>query len=400
MNILLLVGLAILTGLGGGKGFQRLKIPQVVGYILMGTLLGTSLLGIFPLETVDSLSPASNFALGLIGFMIGGELKLSVFKKFGRTIFTILFVEVFVTFFLVIPAMWLVTDSLPVALVFGALATATAPAATVDVLWEYKSKGPLTTTLLAIVGLDDALALIVYGFATAYAKTIITHSSLNFQSVLVTPLTEIGGSIVLGCVCGLLLSLASKYLKGNGDHLAMVAGGIMLCGGVANQLHLSQILACMFLGMTVANLGFVRSERVFRAIEGITPPIYILFFVMIGAKLQVKMLPAMGVIGIVYIAARTLGKLIGANLGGRWSKAKPTVTKYLGFALFSQAGVAIGLSLAVAQEFSHFGSAGRELSTLIINVITATTFIVQVIGPPCVKYAISKAGEIGHAHLN
>ncbi len=395
MNALLLVGLAIAVGLGGGKGFQRLKIPQVVGYIIMGTLLGTSFLGILSLEVVESLSPMSNFALGLIGFMIGGELKLSVFKKFGRTIFTILFVEVFGTFFLVVPAMWLITDNLPAALVFGALATATAPAATVDVLWEYKSKGPLTTTLLAIVGLDDALALIVYGFATAYAKAMITHAAINLNSMLITPLTEIGGSIALGCACGMLLGMASKKMRSEGEHLTLIIASVLLCGGIANQFHLSQIMACMFLGMTIANLEFVRSEQVFRIIERITPPIYILFFVLIGAKLQIKLLPAMGLVGIVYIAARSVGKLVGANLGGRISNAEESVRKYLGFSLFSQAGVAIGLSLAVAQEFSRFGAAGQELSALVINVITATTFVVQMIGPPCVKYAITKAGEVG-----
>lgn len=397
MNILLLVGIAIALGLGGGKTFQRIKIPQVVGFIIMGTLLGTSFLGILSLDIVDSLASVSNFALCLIGFMIGGELQLSVFKKFGKSIFTILLVEVFGTFFLVIAAVWLLTGDLPVALLFGALATATAPAATVDVLWEYKSQGPLTTTLLAIVGLDDALALIVYGFAVAYAKAMVLHAEINLSSVLITPLTEIFGSIALGCLCGYFLTVASKRVKGEGEHLPLIVASVLICGGAANQFHLSQILACMFMGMTLVNVSSGRKDHIFRIIEGITPPIYILFFVLIGAKLQVKLLPTMGVLGLVYIGARTAGKLIGANLGARFSATEETVRKYLGFSLFSQAGVAIGLSLAVAQDFAHLGAEGQKISSLVINIITATTFVVQLIGPPCVKYAITKAGEVGKA---
>jgi Kef-type K+ transport system membrane component KefB len=173
----------------------------------------------------------------------------------------------------------------------------------------------------------------------------------------------------------------------------------MVCSGIANQFHLSQIMACMFMGMTLAN-GFRRySERAVRLLDVSVTPIYILFFVMIGAKLNIGLLPAMGWLGLAYVGARSAGKLLGSYIGARISHAGDVVRKYLGLSLFSQAGVAVGLSIAVAHDFSRLNTVGQELGTLVINVIAATTFVVQVIGPSCVKYSITKAGEVGKAKI-
>jgi len=395
MEILLLIGLAVLLGVLGGKFLQRLKTPQVVGYIVVGVVLGGSFLGVLPPEVVDQLTPLSNFALGLIGFMIGGELKFSVFRRFGRTIFTILFSEVFGAFLLVTLASWLITGKLYIALIFGALATATAPAATVDVLWEYRAQGTLTTTIFAIVGLDDALALIVYAFAASYSKALIGQDTVSLLRVLYRPLLEIGASVLLGGVLGILLGLLLHRVREEKQLLPVLLGLILICTGLANHFHLSQILANMCLGMTIANLRRVQTRNAFRLLENFNPPIYILFFVLIGSRLRVDLLPQMGLAGLAYILGRTVGKWAGSYLGACISRAEDAVRRYLGFALFSQAGVAIGLSIAVYQDFSRFGLAGQELSILVLNVITATTFIVQLIGPSCVKYAITKAGEIG-----
>lgn len=397
LDILLIIGLSLLFGWGGAKILQRMKLPQVVGYIVMGLVVGGSVLGILRPDTVDQLAPINNFALGIIGFMIGGELKLSVFQKMGKSIFTILVVEVFMTFGLVVTAVWFVTKSMALALIFGALATATAPAATVDVLWECSSKGPLTTTILAIVGLDDALALIVFGFASAYAKVLIGVGSFSMANVLLAPLREIGGSIALGIIIGLGVATIAKKARDDKEFLALIISAIMICCGIAHQIHLSQILACMFIGITLVNRYNIISRRAIRILEGTITPIYILFFVMIGAKLQIGLLPKMGWLGLAYIGGRTIGKLSGAYLGARMSNAADSVRKYLGPSLFSQAGVAVGLSIAVAQDFSRLNAAGMELGTLVINVIAATTFVVQIIGPPCVKFSITKAGEVGKA---
>jgi len=398
LDILLVLGIALASGLIGAKIFKRLKLPQVVGYILVGAIIGTSGFGMLHHDLVDTLTPVSNFALGIIGFMIGGELKFSVFKKMGRSIFTILFAEVIISFSCVVLAVWLITGELHIALIFGALATATAPAATVDVLWEYKSSGVLSTTILAIVGLDDALALIVYGFASAYAKMLIVGSNtFSIAEVLYKPLLEIFGSMLLGIAIGSLAEKLSGRMRDDSQFLSLVFCSIMICCGISVELHLSQILACMFMGMTLANWHPRSSERAIRVLDRVTPPIYILFFVMIGAKLNILLLPEIGLLGAAYIAARSVGKVSGVYIGASISKAEDVVRKYLGVALFSQAGIAIGLSIAIAQEFSKINAAGQALGTLVINVIAGTTFIVQIIGPPCVKYSITKAGEVGKA---
>ena len=397
LYLLLVLCLALSAGWIGAKTFKRLKIPQVVGYIVIGLVIGGSALGILPIRLVDKLAPINNFALGIIGFMIGGELDFAIFKKMGKSIFTILFAEVFITFGLVGLAVWFITKKVYMALIFGALATATAPAATVDVLWEFKSKGELTSTILAIVGLDDALALIIFGFASAYAKILIGFGSFSLANVLLSPLIEIGGSIALGIVLGLGVGKIAKRARDDKEFLTLFISAIMVCSGIANQLHLSQIMSCMFMGMTLSNLFRRYSERAVRLLEVSITPIYILFFIMIGAKLKIGLLPTMGWLGLAYIGARSVGKLSGAYLGARLSHAGDSVRKYLGMSLFSQAGVAVGLSIAVAHDFSRLNTVGQELGTLVINVIAATTFVVQIIGPACVKYSITKADEVGKA---
>lgn len=397
LDLLLILGVVLGAGLFGAKSFKRAKIPKVVGYIVIGLILGESVLGILHFNLLDQLAPINDFALGVIGFMIGGELDFSVFQKMGKSIFTILFVEVFITFGMVGLAVWFLTGKLHTALIFGALATATAPAATVDVLWEFHSQGELSSTILAIVGLDDALALIVFGFAAAYARVLIGYGSFSLAAVLLNPLVEIGGSIALGIAVGIGVGKIAKRARDDKEFLTLMLGVILISCGIAQHLHLSQILVCMFVGMTLTNRYHRYSERAVRLLDISISPIYILFFVMIGAKLQVGLLPKMGLLGLAYIGARSTGKILGAYVGARVSHAADVVRKYLGPALFSQAGVAVGLSIAVAHDFSNLNAAGKELGTLVINVIAATTFIVQIIGPPCVKYSITKAGEVGKA---
>lgn len=395
MNIVLLIGIGIFCGLGGGKIFQRLKIPQVVGYIIIGVLLGDSALGLFPGNIINTLTPMNNVALGLIGFMIGGELKRDIFKKYGKKFIFILLWEGLATFFLVTAAVTWYTGKLYVGILFGALASATAPAATVDVLWEYKSKGILTSTILAIVALDDGLALILYGFASAFAKTQFAGVGFSFFSGFVLPVLEISYAIILGSVVG--YTLYKILLRVNDkDHLLVLSiGAILVNTGLSTLFNLDLILTNMTMGVILANQSPRMSKRIFESVKSFTPPIYVLFFVLVGARLQISLIPKMGLLGLIYVVARTIGKFSGCYFGAIFTKADETVRKYLGLTLFSQAGVAIGLSIAIYQSFSRFGPEGEAVGNLIINVITATTFIVQIIGPPCVKLGIQKAGEIG-----
>lgn len=398
MELLLLLGAAALIGWLGGKLFQRLKVPRVVGYIVAGLLLGESFARVLPVERVTELSPLTDLALALIGLMVGGELKKSVFRRFGRQMVTILLCEGLTAFALVTLLVTWYTKEPALGIVLGALASATAPAATVDVLWEYKSRGPLTTTILGIVALDDGLALALYGFAIAFAQVMLAGGPPSWGEGLGRPLLEIFGSLGLGIAAGVGLLLPLRRLHSDReDLLVLLLGAVLVVAGSARGLGLSLILAEMALGVTLVNLAPNSSRPAFEVVKGFAPPIYVLFFVLVGARLQVGLLPQMGLLGLLYVLGRTAGKFAGSWLGGALSQAPAPVRKYLGFALFSQAGVAVGLALDVAQRFAHAGPAAREMGAFVINVIGATTFLVQIIGPPFVKYAVARAGEIPHA---
>ncbi len=398
MNLFLTAGIAIVAGTIGAKLSRRLKIPQVVGYIIIGVLLGSSFLNVISLDMVENLQNLSSLALAFIGFTIGGELAFSNLKELGVSIVAIAVFEALAAFMLVLVAVFLVTKNLPLALIFGALASATAPASTVDVLWEYKSKGPLTTTLFAVVGIDDSIALIIFGFASAIAKALLTGSALTAQSLLITPSLLILGSAVVGIALGLILSQLMKLIKSETDYLLFTLGAILLGSAAAQELHLSLILTNMVMGLTVINVS--RRRDAFSAISRLSPPFYLIFFLLVGAMLQIGLLAELGLLGLAYIVFRTAGKSAGAWLGAKATQAPEVVRKYLGLGLLSQAGVAIGLAIETSNTFSGLGPAGAELALLTVNVIAGTTFIYQMIGPSLTKVAITRAGEVGQAKLS
>ena len=396
MSLLLLIGIAIISGLIGGKISHQLRSPAVVGYILMGLILGPSVLGLFRPDLLDRMGGISDLALGLIAFIIGSHLPLGLLRRMGKQVVIITLVQLFGAFIIVAWGIYFLTRKLYMALIFGALATATAPAGTVIVLQEYKAKGALTTALLTIVGLDDAFAIVIYGFAAALAKLFIMgKGGISLHSMVVGPLIEIGGALILGAAAGMVLAYFAKILRGRGELLPLSLGVIFICVGAARALHLSLILSNMTLGMVVAS-SFPRvSRRALEVIEGISAPIYIIFFVTAGAHLQLGLLPQMGLLGLIYIGGRIIGKMSGAYLGACISKAQASIRKYLGLGLLSQAGVAIGLAILVGREFSDLGKVGHNLAVLTINTIAATTIIFEIIGPITTKFAITRAGEMG-----
>ena len=399
-NILAIIGLIIAVSFLGSKIFQRFGIPQVVGFIVIGVILGPSLLNLIPLELSEQLIFISEIALGLIGFDIGSHLRFSELRRLGRSILFILFFEAIGTFVLVTAGIYLITQSLHTALIFGALASATAPAATVDVLAEYDAKGPLTTSLLAVVGMDDALALVLFSIAAALAESLLAQSGPpSLLQILELPLIEIGGSLVVGVGLGLLLDRIMCRMKVQHDAMAISIGFVFLGVGLSQAFGFSLILTTMVLGIVIVNRCAEHGQHIRYTIEQAGPVIYVLFFTLVGARFQIGLLPAMGLIGIAYVILRSAGKFLGAWLGGTLGGAEPAVRNNLGLGLLSQAGVAVGLALASASRFSAYGEEGQALGTLIISVITATTFVVQIIGPICVKLAISRAGEIGQATL-
>ncbi|MFH1654671.1 MAG: cation:proton antiporter [Pseudomonadota bacterium] len=397
-QILLLFGMAMFFGLTGGKIFRYFKIPQVVGYIIIGIILGMSGLGIFDKDTIRELGPFTNFALGLIGFMIGGELKFSTFKKYGKSIITIMLFEGMFAYLLVGAACYIFTRNIALSILLAALSSATAPAATADVIWEYKAKGVLSATVLAIIALDDGLSLMLYGLSKVFAESAITGKSFSILHSLGHPILELGSSLLLGALTGVIINFVIKRIHEvtEKEHLLVTSlGAILITSGVASIFNLDLILCNMALGMTLININPKRSQQLFAMTKQIAAPVYVIFFVLIGARLQVNALAGMGAVGGIYLIFRTLGKVSGSYVGAIVAKADIKVKRYLGTCLFSQAGVAIGLAIAIYQNFSKMGPQGEAIGLSILNIITATTFVVQMIGPSCVKWSIGKAGEIG-----
>lgn len=400
-SILTTIGLIIVTAFLGSKLFQRVGIPQVVGFIVVGVLLGNSFLNVVPLELAEELTFIAEIALGLIGFDMGSHLLLPELRKLGRSIVSICLFEAIGTSILVAAGVYLITRSWPSALLFGALASATAPAATVDVLAEYDAKGPLTTCLLAVVGMDDALALLLYSVVAAVISSLLAHSGApSLIQVISLPLFEIGGSIILGFGMGMFLEFIMRRMRRHHDAMAISIGFVLLAVGLSIALGLSLILTNMILGMVVVNRDPEHSRHIRHTIEQAGPVIYVLFFALIGARFCLDLLPTMGLLGIVYVILRSLGKYTGATLGGWLVKAPPAVRNNLGLGLLSQAGVAVGLAIASANRFAAYGEEGEALGLLAINVITCTTFVVQIVGPIGVKFAIGRAGEIGQARID
>lgn len=396
-NLIFLIGIVLLLGALGGRLFQKLKIPQVVGYIVIGIIIGQSGFQILSANVISSLEPISSIALALIGFLIGGELKISVLKKYGKQFTGILFFEAIVPFFVVSIVVTIVSyfftkdikTSISLGLILGSISSATAPAATTDVLRENRTRGPLTTTVLGIVAMDDAVALILYAFSSSIASSLLGHTGGNLGNQLLTLAYDVFGSILLGSLIGFCLSrFIRNVMTDEGRILAFSLGAILLSTGLCVFLQLDTILAAMSVGFFMVNFAPTKTRPTFALVEKFTPPIYVLFFVLVGAKLNIWNVTAyLGLIALLYIICRTIGKSIGSKIGAKITNAPETVKKYLPWCLLSQAGVAIGLSIAAGQAFS------TTIGPSIILIITATTFVVQLLGPICVKHAVEGAGE-------
>ena len=398
LNLILLIGIAIFGGTVGAKIFQKIRIPQVVGYVVIGLIIGESGLNLIGRDTVQTLSSFNMFALGIIGFMIGGELRRDVFKKYGKQFFVILCSEGITAFVLVATlsgfVAWYFTGnihtSIAMALVLGAIASATAPAATVNVLWEHKARGPLTSTVLAIVALDDGLSLLLFGFASSIAVALLGGTNGSIWIAVLRAVFGIAGALILGFLAGLLLSFILKHIKEPDKALAFTVSSVLLVIGLSIALKLGSILAAMALGATIANIASRRRQNTFELIEKFAPPIYVLFFVLAGAHLVLGEIAGwMIAMVLVYLVGRTVGKAFGSWFGARQSQAADVVRRYLGLCLLSQAGVAIGLAIISSQLFTEqFGHA-------IIVIVMTTTFVVELLGPMFVKLGVKKAGEMG-----
>ncbi|MBQ6896554.1 MAG: cation:proton antiporter [Oscillospiraceae bacterium] len=407
-NILLNVSIALLAGLLMTRVFSRLRLPDVTAYLVAGVLIGPYCIGAFGIQglgfttmhEVETLNLISNVALGFIAFSIGNEFRIEDLKKIGKQAFTIgifeaLTASLFVNIAL-IAMHFIMPDkiSLPQAIVLGAIATATAPAATLMVVRQYKAKGPVTDLLLPIVALDDAVCLIVFAVLFGIAKTLIS-GTVDFISIIVNPLVEIAASLILGAVMGWILTQIEKMFHSNTNRLNMTIAFVFLTVSLSmikftvGPVHVgfSSLLVCMMLGTVFCNTCPL-AEDLMGAADKWTSPLFALFFVISGAELELDVFGdgAIVLIGVVYIVVRCIGKYTGAYFSAKATKCSPVIQKYLGITLFPQAGVALGMCATAAQ----LGTEGD----LIRNIVLFAVLIYEIFGPLMTREALTAAGDI------
>lgn len=387
MNLILKVTIALAVGFIGGKFIEILKLPNVSGYLLIGVLLGSSFFNIISPEDIEVLEVISELALAFIAFNIGSEFVIKEIKKFGRKIFWITLGEVIGAILLVFSVMYFVfRQDFPFSIVIASMSAATAPAATLLVIRQYQAKGPLTKTILPVVALDDILGIIAFGIALALAKVSISGESLSVISLILSIGGEIFGSILLGFVLGLILTISVKKLQSHDDYQIASLIAIGLGMGISTALGLSPLLTNIVIGTTLVNL-VPRTDRVFGSVNNFVPAFYVLFFTLAGASLELGILRQIGLIGTAYVLARGFGKYMGSYIGSTYVKAEDVVKKYLGFALLPQGGISIGLLILVRQQMPEYAAA-------ITTIIMFSILIYETSGPIFSKYALKKSGEI------
>ena len=386
LNTLTFLAIGMIFALLSSKLMKVVKLPNVTGYLIIGLLLGPFCLNLIPAETVDKLSFIPTVALGFIAFSIGAEFKLSYLKKVGKTPVVIAVCESLGAVLVVDLALIVTGNDVPFSLCLGAIAAATAPAATLMVVRQYKAKGELTETLLAVVAIDDATALMFFGISVAIAQSIETGGAGSIVMTILRPVIEIVGALILGGLMGVLFRFLVKWFTGRGNRLAITYALVFACLGISELLGLSSLLACMLLGAVLVNTSN-ESDKIFEQTDRMTPPLFMMFFFLSGAGLDVRLIPQVGVIGIIYIIFRVVGKVLGTAIGGKISHASPKIQKYLGFTLVPQAGVAIGLATTAMKVVPEHGPG-------IKTVILCGTVIYELIGPVITKLALKSAGEI------
>ena len=408
MSTLLSVSIAMLAGLLMTRVLKPLKLPSVTAYLIAGVLVGPYCLGALHIDglgftstdAVSRLSLVSEVALGFIAFSIGNEFRLEDLKHTGRQAALIGVFQALTATLMVDAALILVHFlmpeklTVPQAITLGAIATATAPAATLMVVRQYKAKGPLTDLLLPIVALDDAVGLVVFAISFGIAQTL-SSGIVDLVSILLNPLVEIAASLALGAVLGWLLTQLEKLFNSNTNRLNLTIAFVFLTASLSMlkfdlgsvELSFSSLLVCMMLGTVFCNLCPLSHDLMEKS-DKWTSPLFALFFVISGAELELRVFTDVAIVGIgvVYILFRSLGKYVGAFVSAKWTNCAPQICKYLGITLLPQAGVALGMCITAMQ----LGEEGH----LIRNIILFSVLIYELAGPVMTRMALTKAGDI------
>ncbi len=411
-TILLSLSIALLAGMMLSRLAKLAQLPAVTAYLICGILvgpyvlgqLGVKGLGFTSLEEVEHLGILCDVALGFIAFSIGNEFRLSQLKKIGRQATIIGILQAVVTTLLVdatlIGLSFILPDNvlpLEAAIILGAIASATAPAATLMVVKQYKAKGPVTDTLLPVVALDDAVGLVLFAISFGIARAIGTKE-IDLISIILNPLLEIVGSLGLGSLVGLLFSFCERFFHSRSKRLSVSVGFVLLTIGLSmldfhiGKVHIafSPLLTCMMLGTIFCNICDF-SEELMDRIDRWTAPLFAIFFVLSGAELRLSVFTNLMVIlvGIVYILSRSVGKYSGAYLSSKLAKSEDNIVKYLGITLLPQAGVALGMANIVQSS-----TLDPSIGSLVLNITLFAVLIYELVGPLLTKIALTKAGEI------
>jgi Kef-type K+ transport system membrane component KefB len=385
MNIYLLVALILILGFVLGRVLRRLRLTEILAYILSGIIIGQVLHFSLP-EQLGSI--VTGAALALIAYIVGLSFSFGFLRRMGKQMVIILIVQVAMTVGATWGFVYLLTRDLPLSITLGSLAGATDPAGTIAVLRDIRAKGTFTDLTVALVGLDDALVIIIYSVGIAFTKMLLGgEASISFSFLY--PLWEILGSLGLGGAIGVVISYVTKKMHLTSDHIFVISlAAAILCWGLAETIGVSALLTCMALGTAVINLNVQIGNRSNELLDNIMTPIFVLFFAAVGMEMDFSLFHFTWPLIIMYCVGRSIGKITGCSLGGVVARSEPRIKKYLGLAMLPQAGVAMGLAFLAAQALS-----GYELGGTIITLTTATTIVFGLLSPPLVQYAARKAGE-------
>lgn len=385
-DVLLSLGAAIAIGLVFNRIVKKLGLPNVTGYLVAGVIIGPSFLQIIPATWVEELTLLVNVALGFIAFSIGGEFRLSKIRNIGKSVIIITFFQALMTTLVVDIGLLLFFEP-AIAIPLGAIATATAPAATLMVVRQYNAKGPVTDMLMPVVALDDAVGLMVFSISLSIAKLTVASENVNALHMLLDPIKEIVLSLVVGAAIGAVLTFGMGFFHSRSNRLTSIICAVFLGTSISSLFGLSSLLLCMSIGAVMANF-YEESEKMLDITEHWTPVVFLLFFVISGAELDLSIVPTVGLLGVLYLVLRSAGKYFGARLGASVVHEHKNIRKYLGVALLPQAGVAIGMSQIVVSELPEvYGARIRA-------VVLCATLVYELVGPLLTKLVLTKAGEI------
>ncbi|MFO8055460.1 MAG: cation:proton antiporter [Bacteroidales bacterium] len=407
--ILLIVGIMFLIPIVLSQFTKKLHLPNIIAYMLAGILLGPSVLNFLDEKTLGNMEFITHMVLGFVAFKIGLEVNIREILAHGRGIIITVLSESFLAVILVALFLYILTGNLALALIFGALAPASAPAGTIAVIDETRSKGRLTQTLYSVVGLDDGLAIIIFGLISPIAVFLLSHSGSteimdgNVWLAFLEPFGKIGLSIGLGGIAAAFFIGLTRIKGFREELLSLSFGTVILLIGISKIAGLSEILVGMIFGIVVGNYPNLNKIKDFeeKEIGFIIPLFYLIFFTLAGANLHLESVPSLGLIGLLYITGRIVGKGSGAFIGASMGKLETKIRKYLGFGILSQAGVAIGLALVVKNRFQGLGpeineaglTMGDHIGNIVFTTITATSVVFEILGPILTKYALKKSGE-------